>query len=65
MCVTDSYSFGFYDLSYWGEPEQAPHWSVVEVYVGVSRCVWSVNKKSDRKAIQVLYTSKRYVVHGM
>ena len=22
----------------WGEPEQAPHWSVVDVYVGASRC---------------------------
>ena len=40
----------------WGEPERAPHWSVVKVYIGASRCVQSVNKKSDRKAIQVLYT---------
>ena len=30
----------------WGEPEQAPHWLVVEVYVRVSRCVRSANKKS-------------------
>ena len=31
---------------YWGEPERAPHWSVVKVYVvGASRCAWSVNKK--------------------
>ena len=29
----------------WEEPERAPHWSVVEVYVGASRCARSVNKK--------------------
>ena len=44
---------------------QALHWLVVEVCVGASRCVRSVNKKSDRKAIQVLYTLERHVVRGM
>ena len=33
------------DLNNWGKPERAPHWSVVEVYVGALRCVRSVNKK--------------------
>ena len=51
---------------YWGEPERAPHWSVVKVYVvGASRCAWSMNKKSDRKAIQVLHMSERHFVHGV
>ena len=29
----------------WGEPERAPHWSVVFVYVGASCFARSVNKK--------------------
>ena len=29
----------------WGEPERAPHWLVVFVYVGASCCARSVNKK--------------------
>ena len=31
---------------YWGEPERAPYWSVVKVYVGASHCAWSVKKKN-------------------
>ena len=46
----------------WGEPERAPHWLVVEVYVGASRCAQSVN---NRKAIQVLYTLERHFLHGV
>ena len=34
----------------WGEPEQAPHWSVIFVYVRASRCARSVNKKIRQKS---------------
>ena len=36
---------GSIHYGYWGEPERAPHWSVVFVYVGASCCARSVNKK--------------------
>ena len=52
-------------LNIWGKPERAQHWSVVNVYVRPSRCAWSMNKKSDRIAIQVLYTMERHVVRGI
>ena len=31
----------------WGEPERAPHWSVVDVYVRASRCARNVNDIPD------------------
>ena len=46
---------------YWGEPERAPHLSVVDVYVGASRVSGVRTIKYDRQAIQVLYTSERRV----
>ena len=51
----------------WAEPERAPHWSVVEAYVGASLCARSVNKKIPiEKPIKFcIYMSERHVVRGM
>ena len=45
ICVTTT----FHVRCIWGEPEQAPHWSVVDVYVRASRCVWNVKKNPIEK----------------
>ena len=44
LSVTGKLDREWVQCTNWGEPERAPHWSVVEVYVGASRCAWSVNK---------------------
>ena len=63
-CILASVQYMSHEYN-WGKPERAPHWSVVDVHIGTSHCVRSMNKKSDRKAIQVLHTSERHVVCGM